>query len=373
MQIRRYETANLKDALAKIKKELGPDAIILSTKKIPGDKSLIEVMAARDSGREAAAVNNFPAPAPADRSDGSLSALSEEIRGLRSCIDALTLKMASANDLSELKETMNVLFDRIYTGKTPHLHDMYKRLVAIGVSRTKAVLLTEAVRNNVPQEGAGTFERGNVFLEKLIARSLPRDNKKERRIKAVIGPTGVGKTTTLAKLAAHYSLEKKMKVGLITTDTYRIAAADQLKVYAKIMGLPLEVASEKARFDRSLENLSEKDVILVDTPGRNHNDGQALRMLKDILGPDTENILLISSVAGRESLSETADRFKLFDYSHIILTKLDECSRFGSLYDVLDEIGKPVSYMTTGQSVPKDIEKASPERLARLIIQNRLN
>jgi flagellar biosynthesis protein FlhF len=373
MQIRRYETANLKEAMAKIKKELGPDAIILSTKKIPGGKSLVEVMAARDNGEASPIFNNSPSHEADERSDGLLSALKLEIRELRSCINALTQKIPSPSDLSELNESMNVLFDRVYAGKALHLRDIYKRLIANGVSRSKAVLLTEAVKNNFPQEDTNTYEKGSLALEKLIARSLAKDGRKEQRIKAFIGPTGVGKTTTLAKLAARYSLEKKMKVGLITTDTYRIAAAEQLKVYAKIMGIPFDIASEKDQFARSVGNFAEKDVILVDTPGRSHNDDQCLRTLKNILGAGVENVLLISPIANREYLVETVNHFKIFDYDRIILTKVDECSRFGPIYDVLDEIGKPVSYMTTGQNVPKDIEKASPERLAKLILQNRLN
>ena len=180
-----------------------------------------------------------------------------------------------------------------------------------------------------------------------------KDDRKERRIKAFIGPTGVGKTTTLAKLAAHYSLEKKMKVGMITTDTYRIAAAEQLKVYAKIMGLPIQIASEKDMFLRSLASFADKDMILVDTPGRNHNDDRHLNELKDTLDLRCGNRFTLKSCCQREYLLNTANRFKIFEYDRIILTKVDECNHFGSMYDVLDEIGKPVSHVTTGQNVPQ--------------------
>jgi flagellar biosynthesis protein FlhF len=114
-------------------------------------------------------------------------------------------------------------------------------------------------------------------------------------------------------------------------------------------------------------------MILVDTPGRNHNDTQCLRDLKAILNSEAETVLLLSPIASRDYLLDTANRYKIFNYDHIILTKVDECSHFGCMYDVLDEIGKPVSYVTTGQNVPKDIERANPEGLAKLILQNRLN
>ena len=189
----------------------------------------------------------------------------------------------------------------------------------------------------------------------------------------MIGPTGVGKTTTLAKLAAYYSLERKLKVGLITTDTFRIAASEQLKIYARIMGLPIDIASEKETFLRSLKNFADKDLILVDTPGRNHHDDRCLTALKSIFDADVETVLLLSPFSSKEYLLQAADRFRIFNYDRIILTKMDECSHFGPMVDVLDEIGKPVSYITTGQNVPKDIEKSSPERLAKLMLQNRLN
>lgn len=160
---------------------------------------------------------------------------------------------------------------------------------------------------------------------------------------------------------------------MITTDTYRIAAAEQLKVYAKIMGLPIQIASEKDMFLSSLASFADKDMILVDTPGRNHNDDRYLNELRDTLDSSVETVLLLSPVANREYLLNTANRFKIFKYDRIILTKVDECCHFGSLYDVLDEIGKPVSHVTTGQNVPRDIEKASPEGLAKLILDNRLN
>ncbi len=268
---------------------------------------------------------------------------------------------------------MNVLLDTISVRYPDHLRNIYTRMVANGVSRFKATALMEAIQKDYATRRETRMKKAPFIAEKLIARSLLKDDPKEQRIKAFIGPTGVGKTTTLAKLAAHYSLEKKMKVGMITTDTYRIAAAEQLKVYAKIMGLPIQVASEKEMFLRSLASFADKDMILVDTPGRNHNDDRDLNELKTILDSGVETVLLLSPVASREHLLDTANRFKIFDYDRIILTKVDECNHFGSMYDVLDEIGKPVSHVTTGQNVPRDIEKASPERLAKLILQNRLN
>lgn len=373
MQIKRYEAANMREAMSKIKKDLGPDAVILSTKTISKDIPLIEVTAARDRDITPAETHRIRHPEDAQRPENSIGGLRQEIRDLKSYIEGLAKNYRVKSDLFDLKEAVEILCDTVSVKNTLHLHELYVRLIANGVSRIRALKLIETIKNDFPPHAADTCEKAAGLAEKLIAGVFIKDERKEKRIKAFIGPTGVGKTTTLAKLAAHYCLEKKMKVGLITTDTYRIAASEQLKIYAKIMGVPIEIASGRDKFMRALSNFGEKDLILVDTPGRNHHDDQCLSTLKSILPDDMETFLLLSPVADREYLLEAADRFRIFHYDRIILTKLDECSRFGAMVDILDAIAKPVSYVTTGQNVPKDIETANPDRLAELTLQSRLN
>jgi flagellar biosynthesis protein FlhF len=373
MQIKRYEASNMREAMARIKKDLGPDAVILSTKKISGDKPLIEITAALDRDFAPAEPHRIRHQDDGQRHEHSLNELRLEIRNLRSCIQEATQHVPVKSDLLDLKEALNVLCDHVAVKNALHLHDIYLRLILNGVSRIKALRLVERLKHDFPPPAADTYEKAAGLTEKLIAASFLKDEPREKRIKAFIGPTGVGKTTTLAKLAAHYCLEKKMKVGLITTDTYRIAASEQLKIYAKIMGIPVEIASCKDKFQQALSNYAEKDLILVDTPGRNHRDEQCMKSLKSVLTDNMETFLLLSPVSSREYLLDAADRFRLFHYDRIILTKLDECTRFGGMIDVLDNIAKPISYVTTGQNVPKDIERATPERLAQLTFQSLLN
>jgi flagellar biosynthesis protein FlhF len=373
MQIKRYEASNLQEATVRIKNDLGPDAIILSTGKISGRPDLIEVLAARD---EQTAPPIFPERRSRNNKllpSDSLSCLARDIHELKSGIEGLKQGFPCRHDLSDLKETMNLLLDMVPVRYPSHLRSIYTRMVAGGISRVKAARLLEVIRKEYASDKRDTYEKSAAIAEDLIAQSLVKNSPRERRIKAFIGPTGVGKTTTLAKLAAHYSIEKKKKVGMITTDTYRIAAAEQLKVYANIMGIPLKVAPENESFLRSLADFADKDIVLVDTPGRNHNDDQGLKKLKAILHSDVETVLLLSPVANREHLLNTANRFGIFGYDRLILTKVDECNRLGSMFEVLGEIGKPVSHFTTGQNVPRDIEMASPEKLAKLILQNSLN
>jgi len=373
MHIKRYEAANMREAMAKIKKELGSDAVILSTKKISDDTPRIEVMAAREREPALPETDRPTRQDNAQRQEEGLGGLQQEVRDLRACIDGLAQQFMFKTDLFDLKETLNMLCDTVSVRNDAPLQRLYRMLIANGFPRVRALRLTETIKNDFPPMAADTLEKAASLAEQVIARSFPKDDYRGGRIKAFVGPTGVGKTTTLAKIAAHYCLEKKMKVGLITTDTYRVAAPEQLNVYAKIMGLPLDVASDKDKFVRSLKNFADKDLILVDTPGRSRQDNRCLSTLKSILTDDVETFLLLSPIASREYLIEAADRFRILQYDRIILTKIDECTLLGSMVEVLDIIGKPVSYLTTGQNVPKDIEKANPERLAQLTLQNRLH
>jgi flagellar biosynthesis protein FlhF len=376
MHIKRYEAASMREAMLKIKKDLGPDAVILSTKKISDDRPLIEVMAARERNasppepERPAARRDASQPLTEDGVDG----LRREIRELKCCIDSLSQQFIFKTDLFDLKETLNMLCDTVSIRNDGPMHALYRMLIDNGFSRIRALRVTETIKNDFPCTAADTLDKATALAAQVIARSFPQGQEGHgRRIKAFVGPTGVGKTTTLAKLAAYYCLEKKMKVGLITTDTYRVAAPEQLKVYAKIMGLPLDVVSSRDKFLQSLTNFADKDMILVDTPGRSRRDDRCLSALQSILADDVETYLLLSPIANSDVLIEAADRFRMLSYDRIILTKIDECVHLGAIVDVLDRVGKPVSHLTTGQNVPKDIEKARPERLAQLTLQNRFH
>jgi flagellar biosynthesis protein FlhF len=374
MQVKRYEVQTMKEAMLRIKRDLGPDAIILSTKKLAGSPPLMEVMAARDerTGR-AAAGSPLTSPPEAPRED-LLSCVRQEFGELKDRLDKLTQQMGFQKDLTELRERLPGLFDHGAVKGSEPLRNLLITLLANGIQQAQAIKLVEKIHAEVPGRDRDSYDKGMALAEGLIARSLVGGGqRRSRRIVALIGPTGVGKTTTLAKLAAHYSIEQKKKVGLITTDTFRIAAAEQLKIYAQIMGLPIQIASESAAFQKSLAGFADMDLILVDTPGRNQNDEGALRSLKDLLGGEVGTELLLSPVASRDYLLEAADRFRLFNYERIILTKVDETSRLGSVYELLADVAKPVSFLTTGQNVPRDIEPAQPARLAKMILHHRMN
>lgn len=191
---------------------------------------------------------------------------------------------------------------------------------------------------------------------------------------ALVGPTGVGKTTTIAKLAATYKLRHGKKVGLVTCDTYRIAAVDQLRTYANIIGLPLRVALTPAEVAQSLEALADCDVVLIDTAGRSPNDTGRLDELRKFIEaacPDQVHLVL-SSAASQSVLMESAKRFAPIGPQHVIFTKLDEAVNFGVLVNVAKRVDASLSFITTGQEVPDHIEVGQADRLARMVVSGSL-
>jgi flagellar biosynthesis protein FlhF len=195
------------------------------------------------------------------------------------------------------------------------------------------------------------------------------------RIKVFVGPTGVGKTTTIAKLAAHYAINGKQRVALATTDTYRIAAPEQLRTYARIMDIPMQVAADAGGLNKAIEGFADRDLILVDTPGMGLHDGAHFERMTQLFGPrrDVEMNLLLSLSASQENLYDTLACYDDLRVDQVILTKMDECRRFGFLFDLIEKAHKPVPYVTTGQSVPQDIREVTSGNLARLIVGGTLH
>jgi flagellar biosynthesis protein FlhF len=190
------------------------------------------------------------------------------------------------------------------------------------------------------------------------------------RLVALVGPTGVGKTTTIAKLAANYRLREKRRVGLITVDTYRVAAVEQLRTYADIIDLPMEVVGTPREMREAVARMSHLDLILMDTAGRSPRDEVKIQELKSMLGeaePD-EVHLVLSSAAGAKSLINTAEKFAGVGTTAVVLTKLDEAHSLGHLVSLVRNCKLPVSYLTDGQNVPDDIQVASRSEMAERLL-----
>jgi len=209
-----------------------------------------------------------------------------------------------------------------------------------------------------------------LIEEEIVCNGPIRVTPGHRRLVALVGPTGVGKTTTIAKLAANFHLRDRCRVGLITVDTYRIAAVEQLRTYADIIDLPMEVVSTPREMREAVARLADLDLILMDTAGRSPRDEVKIQELKSMLaeaGAD-EVHLVLSGVTSAASMKKTAERFARVGATSLVLTKLDEATGLGSLLPLLRDCRLPLSYVTNGQNVPDDIAAADRRKLARIVL-----
>jgi flagellar biosynthesis protein FlhF len=255
------------------------------------------------------------------------------------------------------------------------LFGLFTDLIEADVHEDLARELVERVRGQLPPEELGDCARQKTVLSAIIEAEIPiagpiQPATAGRRLVALVGPTGVGKTTTIAKLAANFRLREKRKVGLITVDTYRIAAVEQLRTYADIIDLPMEIVATPREMHQAVARMADLDLILMDTAGRSPRDDVKIQELRAMLAeasPD-EVHLVLSSVASAASLSKTAEQFAAVGVTALVLTKLDEAASLGNLLPLVRTSGLPLSYLTYGQNVPDDIAPAEAGRLARVVL-----
>jgi len=262
----------------------------------------------------------------------------------------------------------------------PELFDDYTLLVDNQVERELAehicTTLHKTLRSDHLQQRQFVREKIAEQIERLLPTAGPITRTKTNgpHVVALIGPTGVGKTTTIAKLAAKLKLDENRKVGLITIDTYRIAAVDQLKKYADIIGSPLKVVASPEDLRQAVASMRDCDFVLIDTAGRSPKDKLKLNELKtflDAASPE-EVHLVLSTVVSRESLDLAIEKFNDVRVDKLIFTKLDEARHVGAVLGVVRSVGRPLSYITVGQDVPADIEVARGKRLAQMILGGEL-
>jgi flagellar biosynthesis protein FlhF len=235
-------------------------------------------------------------------------------------------------------------------------------------------LISKLQRHAVPGQLADTAAT-MALLTALIEQQIPCDHslapvRGKRQIAMVVGPTGVGKTTTLAKLAGRFGGEEGCRIGLITVDTYRVAAVEQLRTYAEIIDLPMRIVTTAGEMQEALDAFADCDLVLIDTAGRSPHDDRRLNELKQLIDAACPDFvyLVLSLASGANALRAAADRFAAVQPTSLVLTKLDEATGCGGLLSVTRDIGLPIAYFTTGQEVPRDIEPANPCRAARLIV-----
>jgi len=441
MLVKTFQAATMAEALRQVKAELGPDAMILSTKKekqggILGffSKQVVKVTAAIDPHRPAApppaVVRERPErerTAKEEFENSMLAPLARELRELRERVEQLSKRdeelrqrqpeaVATGDENSKPGEVAGI---NLHTIPRQDLEEI-KKLLLNTLTRNQGGETVQTVQwpgsgsGQPPQEDPAVADEGqevtplarelerqgidHEVMDKIIAtiNTLPAEQEEQSiagrlgaafgrlikftgmlrlkknapRIIALVGPTGVGKTTTTAKLAAMYALNRGNKVALVTMDIFRVGAVEQLKTYTKIMGIPLEVASTPKELERAVERHADCDLILVDTAGRSHKDTEKLDEMKVFLeGIQSDIYLCLSATTKDRELEEILKRFSIFEVSKVVFTKLDECESFGCIVNLLLKANLQIAYFTTGQRVPEDIEVATSDKLAKLILK----
>ncbi|HYO11098.1 MAG TPA: flagellar biosynthesis protein FlhF [Tepidisphaeraceae bacterium] len=294
------------------------------------------------------------------------------------------LVMGISNDVTKLTAMVTDLVTRVRQQQAPEipeeLYEEYMQLVESQVDRDLAVEIVKNLHRTMRPDHLAQkqFVREKIAdqLEKLLPVSGPivRTKVTGPHVVALIGPTGVGKTTTIAKLAAKLKLDEKRKVGLITMDTYRIAAIDQLKKYADIIGAGLKVVGSPEDLREAVASMNDCDFVLIDTAGRGPKDTLKLNELKTFLDaaqPDEVHLVLMATLS-REAAELAIERCGTVRSDELIFTKLDEARYVGAVLSLVRGVNKTLSYVTTGQDVPADIEVARGRRIAQLILGSEL-
>ncbi len=409
MDTRTFRAPTMEAAARQVRTELGMNAMILGTRTIQKKQWLgfrtseeVEITAAPSLARQRRPAAAAPQPSaglglrgpvarqvPAPQMTAlprptAYAAAAQEAVNPRALLQTPVAQQAAYLGLQQemcgLKQLVKDLVTQVRHQKTPQvpedLFDHYMRMVENAVAEEIAAEVIDAVKKaNRPEN----LRQEDVVRQKLcekLTQLIPacgpirRTKTDGSHVVALVGPTGVGKTTTIAKLAADLSLRQGRSVGLITIDTYRIAAIEQLRKYAELIRAPLEVVHSPDEMSAALGRLRGCDFVLIDTAGRSPKDALKLNELRDYMdraNPD-EIHLVVSSTCCESGLELATQKFADVRWDKIIFTKLDEAAQVGVVFNLLRKVNKGLSYVTTGQAVPDDIEVGQGRRLAEMVL-----
>lgn len=384
MLIKKYTVNNMNEALTRIRYELGKDAVIISQRKIkkPGIKGIFS----KRQLEVTAAVENSSIDRNSKVKSTSIHASNNSYSRKGTSADYNMDK--SINDLKNLmnkeienKRNKQAVVDNNEQKKSEiesevkEMKDMLKAVMKNTTKDSKDELLEFLSNSDIDMKFYDEFNeklKGDFDVSKLrdiMSRDIKSSNDDLNGNVVLVGPTGVGKTTTIAKLAGNLSLVKKKKVGLITVDTYRIGAVEQLKTYAEIMNIPFEVVITIKEMEAAIKKMKDCDVVLIDTTGRSSKNKMQiseLRAFVDKANATSINIV-ISATTKNKDIKTILEGYRILNYDKVIITKLDETSVYGSIYNISRIANKPIRYVTTGQNVPDDIKDFSKDEAIKLV------
>jgi flagellar biosynthesis protein FlhF len=366
MKMKKYTAETMVEAMKKVRMDFGDDAIILSSTVVKSKgflglfkKKAVEVVAGFDE----------PVPKIVETSLPSISSRFEKDDGT-----SVELKR-------EMTEMTRILKDMQQAATHSRFPDEVKPLLTHlekqGLSINFITELGENLSDKMKAEKKDFTNEEQLlivkqFLEREIG-NLPFGGISfNKKFINVLGPTGVGKTTTIAKIAARALLEKKKKIGFITTDTYRIAAIEQLRTYANLLQAPVEIAYNSKDFEKAIEKLADRDLIFIDTAGRNYKEVKFVEDLTRLIdfSLDMESYLVLSMTSKEEDMRVIVDQFNTFPVEKFIFTKMDETGSIGPMFNLMRDYGIGTAYYTDGQEVPEDITEADSMKLISLLVKD---
>ena len=359
MKVKKYIAATMPEVMQQIRADLGSDAVILNSKEVNRGgffglfkKKSIEVVAALDP-KPMAPKDNFNIPIQHVQESNQNKDVLNEIKYLKKILEQQAAQ----------KETNYVLDYQL----------AYEYLLDQEVSKKIAKQIIDAVIVSHKEKGIKhtplvIMEDIKLEIESRLSNTSFNGITYEQQVVHFVGPTGVGKTTTLAKIAAESILKDHKSVAFITSDTYRIAAIDQLKTYARILNAPIEVAYTIEDYHRALDKFSAYDLILVDTAGRNFRDEKYVKELLGNIELNIKTYIVLSLTAKQKDISEIYAQFRHLRIKEVIFTKLDETRQYGSILNIALENEIGIAYVTNGQDVPEDLIQPTPQDISNYII-----
>ena len=384
MLVKRYHVANMQEAMDTVVKELGSDAVILSSRKVRKKgflnlfkKPLLEVMVAYDPAKIPMAKNLYGSYLPAKSEPEKPAAENEDGKSNQVVVEHL---QNLDNRIESIDHILNDFMNKFSFVKRDITYDY-----SPGVEELLVRLVDNQVRDelahSLAKETDAILKRQNTtnaaeIMEHLVLEHLgvpePIQHKKfTQKVVLMIGPTGVGKTTSLVKLAANFCVKQKKKVGIINTDTYRIAAQEQLTAYSDILSIPLGVVYQAGELSEQIEAMADRDIIFIDTAGKRPGDEQHREdILKYMEIANPEDILLcVSASTSFSAMKEVIDTYSFVDDYKLLVTKLDETRYHGIILNLSWYAKRSLAYVTTGQNVPDDIENADTETIANQLLR----
>ena len=397
MIVKKYTGKDETEAVMKAKDDLGSNAVVLNvrTMKQRGlakifKKDFVELTAALEEKDFAQNVNNnkptFSRVSSEaikkqqsqinlladDRADTNAPKQSEIIeKKLDSLHDMLRNQMVKEEDVKPVVRPEN-------NANFKSLKLIYNKLLENEVSEKYANAIINDIENSMKKESNLDSILASVYQKIILKFGEPEaiEDDDRRKIVFFIGPTGVGKTTTIAKLASDFKLTRSKNVAMITADTYRIAAVEQLNTYASILDVPVNVIYSPSEIVESIEELSDYQMIFVDTAGRSHKNteqrDEIIEMISNVRNSDIDAdivIFLVMSVTTKyRDMVNICDAYKSLNSYRLLFTKLDETDSVGNILNIKLYTGAPISYITCGQNVPDDIESVDVQKLAKSLL-----